>query len=63
LVEKRISPRLADLVWYSGVSAAVGKGRSLFTDRFYRGLIGSCAAVLIFFARYFFYAGIQKIMI
>jgi threonine/homoserine/homoserine lactone efflux protein len=54
---------LADLVWYSAVSLAVGKGRSLFTDRFYRGLIGTCAAVLIIFALYFFYAGVQKIMI
>ncbi|MEN6321436.1 MAG: LysE family transporter [Syntrophaceae bacterium] len=53
---------LADLVWYSAVSLAVGKGRSLFTDRFYRGLIGTCASVLIIFALYFFYAGIQKII-
>ena len=53
---------LADLVWYSAVSGAVAKGRNLFTDRFYRGLIGSCAAVLILFALYFFYAGVQKII-
>lgn len=53
---------LADFVWYSAVSAAVGKGRNLFTDRFYRGLIGSCAVVLILFAVYFFYAGVQKII-
>jgi threonine/homoserine/homoserine lactone efflux protein len=53
---------LADLIWYSTVSAAVGKGRSLFTDRFYRGLIGSCAVVLILFAMYFFYAGVQRII-
>jgi threonine/homoserine/homoserine lactone efflux protein len=53
---------LADFVWYSAVSAAVGKGRNLFTDHFYRGLIGSCAVVLILFACYFFFAGVQKII-
>ncbi len=53
---------LADFVWYSAVSSAVGKGRHLFTDGFYRGLIGTCAVVLILFACYFFYAGVQKII-
>ena len=48
---------LADLAWYSVVSAAVGKGRHLFTDRLYRWIIGTCAGVLILFAVYFFYAG------
>jgi threonine/homoserine/homoserine lactone efflux protein len=53
---------LADFVWYSAVSAAVGKGRHLFTDRLYRGIIATCAVVLILFAIYFFYAGVQKII-
>jgi threonine/homoserine/homoserine lactone efflux protein len=53
---------LADLAWYSVVSAAVGKGRYLFTDRLYRWIIGICAGVLILFAVYFFYAGAQKII-
>jgi threonine/homoserine/homoserine lactone efflux protein len=53
---------LADLAWYSVVSAAVGKGRHLFTDRLYRWIIGICAGVLILFAVYFFYAGVQKIV-
>ena len=53
---------LADLAWYSVVSAAVGKGRHLFTDRLYRWIIGICAGVLILFAVYFFYAGVQKII-
>ena len=53
---------LADLAWYSVVSAAVGKGRHLFTDRLYRWIIGTCAVVLILFALYFFYAGAQKII-
>ncbi len=53
---------LADFAWYSAVSAAVGKGRHLFTDRLYRGIIAACAVVLILFALYFFYAGVQKII-
>ncbi len=53
---------LADFVWYSAVSAAVGKGRHLFTDGFYRWVIGTCAVVLILFACYFFYGGVQKII-
>ncbi len=54
---------LADLAWYSAVSAAVGKGRHLFTDRLYRWIIGACALVLILFAFYFFYAGLRKVII
>jgi len=37
---------LADLVWYSMVSTAIGKGRALFSDRIYKGLIGICATFL-----------------
>ena len=51
---------LADLVWYSAVSMAVGKGRHFLSDRLYRGVIGACAAFLVVFACYFFYAGLQK---
>ena len=53
---------LADLIWYSVVSTAVGTGRHLFTDRLYRGVIAVCAVVLILFALYFFYAGVQRII-
>jgi threonine/homoserine/homoserine lactone efflux protein len=53
---------LADLTWYSVVSTAVGTGRHLFTDRLYRGIITVCAVVLILFALYFMYAGVQKIV-
>jgi threonine/homoserine/homoserine lactone efflux protein len=53
---------LADFVWYSAVSAAVGKGRHLFSDGLYRWVIGMCAVVLIIFACYFFYAGVQKVI-
>jgi threonine/homoserine/homoserine lactone efflux protein len=51
---------LADLAWYSAVSAAVGRGRHLFSDDLYRGIIGTCAVVMVIFACYFFYTGLQK---
>lgn len=53
---------LADLAWYSAVSTAVGKGRHLFTEHLYRRIIAACAVVLILFALYFFYAGVQKVI-
>ncbi|MBN1615540.1 MAG: LysE family transporter [Deltaproteobacteria bacterium] len=51
---------LGDLFWYSLVSAAVTKGRRFLTDRLYRGLIGGCATLLVLFACFFFYTGLQK---
>ena len=48
---------LADLVWYSFISAASAYGRHLLTDRLYRGLIGFLAVFLVGFALYFAYAG------
>ena len=50
---------LADLVWYTMISTAVGKGRSFFSDRMYKGLIGSCAAFLVCFACYLLYQAFQ----
>ena len=52
---------LADFAWYSLVSTAVGKGRTFFTDRIYRGVIGACAAVLVIFAGLFIYKAIDLI--
>jgi threonine/homoserine/homoserine lactone efflux protein len=52
---------LADLGWYSLISAAVAGGRNFLTDRLYKGLIAACAVFLILFACYFAYAGIQKL--
>jgi threonine/homoserine/homoserine lactone efflux protein len=54
---------LADLAWYSLVSAAVAGGRHFLTDRVYRGLIAFCAVFLVVFACYFVYAGLEKLMI
>jgi threonine/homoserine/homoserine lactone efflux protein len=52
---------LADLGWYSLISAAVAGGRNFLTDRLYRGLIAFCAVFLILFACYFAYAGFDKL--
>jgi len=52
---------LADLAWYSLISAAVAGGRHLLTDRLYRGLIALCAVFLVLFAGYFVYAGVEKL--
>lgn len=54
---------LADLVWYSLVTAAVAGGRRFLTDRLYRGLIAVCATFLIVFAGYFAYAGLTKLAV
>jgi threonine/homoserine/homoserine lactone efflux protein len=52
---------LADLCWYSIISAAVAKGRHFLNDRIYRGLIAVCAVFLVLFACYFAYAGFEKL--
>jgi threonine/homoserine/homoserine lactone efflux protein len=52
---------LADLGWYSLVSAAIAGGRNFLTDRLYRGLIIICAVFLVIFAGYFAYAGFTKL--
>lgn len=48
---------LADLSWYSFVSAAVTRGKHFLNDRLYRSLIGLCAVFLMVFACYFAYTG------
>lgn len=53
---------LADLAWYALISFSVAKGRSFFTETFYRRLIGGCAVFLVIFAGYFFYSGIEKLV-
>lgn len=52
---------LADLLWFSGVSFLVARGKRYVSDRFYRGVIRGCALVLIFFAVYFGILGIRYI--
>jgi threonine/homoserine/homoserine lactone efflux protein len=52
---------LADLFWYSAVSGAVARGRRFLSDGLYRGIIGVCAVILVLFAGYFFYSGLQRL--
>ncbi|MHB8138646.1 MAG: LysE family transporter [Smithellaceae bacterium] len=52
---------LADLIWYSFISAAVSGGRHFLTDGIYRGLIACCAVFLVVFAGYFAYAGFARL--
>ena len=52
---------LADAVWYLFIGFAVSAGRSRFTDRVYRWIVGSCALFLFFFALSFGYFGLNKL--
>jgi threonine/homoserine/homoserine lactone efflux protein len=52
---------LADFAWYALISAAVGKGRTFFSDRIYRGIIGTCATVLTIFACLLLYRAVQTL--
>ena len=53
---------LGDLVWYSAISFAVGKGKNFFGNKTYRVLVGACAAFLAFFAVWLIYDGINKLI-
>jgi threonine/homoserine/homoserine lactone efflux protein len=52
---------LGDLVWYSAISFAVGKGRQFFSNKVYRVLVGVCATFLAVFAVWMIYKGIEKV--
>lgn len=52
---------LADAVWFLFVGAAVSAGRSWFTDRVYRWVVGSCALFLFFFALSFGVFGMVRL--
>jgi threonine/homoserine/homoserine lactone efflux protein len=52
---------LGDLVWYSAISFAVGKGRKFFGNKTYRILVGACAFFLAFFALWLVYDGVIKL--
>ena len=54
---------LGDLVWYSSISFAIGRGRNLFTNKIYKLLVGSCAAFLTLFAVWLIYTGGVKLVV
>jgi threonine/homoserine/homoserine lactone efflux protein len=54
---------LADFVWYTMISTAVGQGRTFLNDRLYKGLIGVCAAALVVFACLFIGKALYSIVI
>ena len=54
---------LADLTWYTIISTAVGKGRSFFSDKIYRRIIGCCAGFLVLFSVYLFFGVIRHLEI
>jgi threonine/homoserine/homoserine lactone efflux protein len=53
---------LADLVWYTFVSAAVAYGRNFFTDRLYRGFLAGCGCFLFVFSGYFGFQGVKFLL-
>lgn len=44
---------LSDLIWYSGVSFALDRGKTFLSPAFHRGMIAVCGGVMIFFGLYF----------
>ena len=52
---------LADAAWYLFIGFAVSAGRSRFTDRAYRWIVGSCALFLVLFALSFGYYGVTRL--
>ncbi len=52
---------LSDFAWYLLVGFAVSMGRGRLSDRLYRGVVGCCAACLVFFALWFGYVGVTKL--
>ena len=49
---------LADLVWYSSVSLAVGRGRKFLSQKAYQSIIAVCGVLLIGFGIYFVYGAL-----
>ena len=53
---------LADLAWYSLVSATVAWGRNFFTDGLYRGFLAGCGCFLFLFSVYFGVQGVKFLL-
>jgi len=53
---------LADLAWYTLVSAAVAYGRNFFTDGLYRNFLAGCGCFLFLFSVYFGFQGVKFLL-
>jgi len=53
---------LADLLWYSVISFLVSRGRRYIRLPVYRGIVGTCAVVLMIFGFYFSASGINYLL-
>jgi threonine/homoserine/homoserine lactone efflux protein len=53
---------LADLLWYSIVSASVSYGKKFITDKLYRVVVGTCGVMLLGFSIYFFKSGFDYLL-
>ena len=53
---------LADLAWYTLVSAAVAYGRNFFSDGLYRGFLAGCGCFLFLFSLYFGFQGVKFLL-
>jgi threonine/homoserine/homoserine lactone efflux protein len=54
---------LADLAWYTVISTLVAGGKRWLSDGLYRGMIRLCAVILVFFAFFFGWHGIDGISV
>jgi threonine/homoserine/homoserine lactone efflux protein len=62
LVSFYVGHILSDLAWYGSVSVTLALGGRLLTDRTYRGLLATCAVLLLGFGLYFGYAGVRHLL-
>lgn len=53
---------LADLAWFSLVAYSLERGRRFISNRIYRGVIGACAALLMFFAGLFVLDAVKALL-
>lgn len=62
LVSFYVGHILSDLAWYGSVSVTLALGGRLLTDRTYRGMLATCAVLLLGFGLYFGYAGVRHLL-
>lgn len=53
---------LADFAWYTFISSSVSYGKKFFSDKVYRGVVGVCGVLMMFFSVYFFKAGFDYLL-